>query len=144
MKLRDEFEGVIWHLRSGAQWREMPEEFGPRPDVYGRFRAQGNRTGRMPETIPAAPRTPSTRHSAVARSPGITDVIIVKRPSRIQVPDACCKADISGGTVRRVRRRYELRGRGSPRSRACTHPCSPCERARQASAAWLKVFSEAA
>jgi transposase len=38
VKLRDQFEGVIWRFRSGAQWREMPEEFGPWPTVYGRFR----------------------------------------------------------------------------------------------------------
>jgi transposase len=37
-RLRDQFEGVIWRFRSSAQWREMPEEFGPWPTVYGRFR----------------------------------------------------------------------------------------------------------
>lgn len=37
-RLRDQFEGVIWRFRSGAQWREMPSEFGPWPTVYGRFR----------------------------------------------------------------------------------------------------------
>jgi transposase len=37
-RLREQFEGVIWRFRSGAQWREMPEEFGPWPTVYGRFR----------------------------------------------------------------------------------------------------------
>ncbi len=38
MRLRDQFEGVIWRFRSGAQWRETPAEFGPWPTVYGRFR----------------------------------------------------------------------------------------------------------
>lgn len=38
VRLRDRFEGVIWRFRSGAQWREKPEEFGPWPTVYGRFR----------------------------------------------------------------------------------------------------------
>lgn len=37
-RLREQFEGVIWRFRSGAQWREMPSEFGPWPTVYGRFR----------------------------------------------------------------------------------------------------------
>ncbi|MDH6710133.1 transposase [Kitasatospora sp. MAA19] len=37
-RLRDQLEGVIWRFRSGAQWREMPSEFGPWPTVYGRFR----------------------------------------------------------------------------------------------------------
>jgi transposase len=37
-RLREQFEGVIWRFRSGAQWREMPVEFGPWSTVYGRFR----------------------------------------------------------------------------------------------------------
>lgn len=41
-RLRDQFEGVIWRFRSGAQWREMPCEFGPWPTAYGRFRAWRN------------------------------------------------------------------------------------------------------
>jgi transposase len=41
-RLRDQFEGVIWRFRTGAQWREMPGEFGPWPTVYGRFRAWRN------------------------------------------------------------------------------------------------------
>lgn len=36
--LRDQFEGVVWKFRSGAQWREMPERFGPWQSVYDRFR----------------------------------------------------------------------------------------------------------
>ncbi|MFK0114093.1 transposase [Streptomyces sp. NPDC091217] len=35
---RDQFEGVIWRFRTGAQWRETPGEFGLWPTVYGRFR----------------------------------------------------------------------------------------------------------
>lgn len=37
-RLRDQFEGVIWKFRSGGQWREMPQEFGPWSTVYDRFR----------------------------------------------------------------------------------------------------------
>jgi transposase len=36
--LREQFEGVVWKFRSGAQWREMPERFGPWQSVYDRFR----------------------------------------------------------------------------------------------------------
>lgn len=36
--LRAQFEGVVWKFRSGAQWREMPERFGPWQTVYDRFR----------------------------------------------------------------------------------------------------------
>ena len=27
-RLRQRFEGVIWRLRTGGQWREAPKEFG--------------------------------------------------------------------------------------------------------------------
>ncbi|CAL9624699.1 hypothetical protein SUDANB6_05945 [Streptomyces sp. enrichment culture] len=37
-RLRDQLEGVIWKFRSGGQWREMPQEFGPWSTVYDRFR----------------------------------------------------------------------------------------------------------
>lgn len=38
VRLRQQFEGVIWKFRSGAQWREMPAEFGPWSTVHNRFR----------------------------------------------------------------------------------------------------------
>lgn len=41
-RLRDQFEGVIWRFRTGAQWREMPEKFVPWPTVYGRLRGWRN------------------------------------------------------------------------------------------------------
>jgi transposase len=41
-RLRDQFEGVVWRFRTGAQWREMPGEFGAWPTVYGRFRVWRN------------------------------------------------------------------------------------------------------
>ncbi len=37
-RLRDQLEGMIWKFRSGGQWREMPDEFGPWSTVYDRFR----------------------------------------------------------------------------------------------------------
>jgi transposase len=36
-------DGVLWILRSGAAWRDMPEEFGPWSTVYQRFRDWRNR-----------------------------------------------------------------------------------------------------
>jgi transposase len=37
-RLRQQFEGVVWRFRAGAQWREMPFEFGAWSTVYNRFR----------------------------------------------------------------------------------------------------------
>lgn len=36
-RLREQFEGVVWRFRAGAQWREMPERFGAWQTVYQRF-----------------------------------------------------------------------------------------------------------
>jgi transposase len=32
-------EGIIWILRTGAPWRDLPKEFGPWQTVYKRFNA---------------------------------------------------------------------------------------------------------
>lgn len=37
-RLREQFEGVIWRFRAGAQWREVPTEFGAWSTVHNRFR----------------------------------------------------------------------------------------------------------
>ena len=31
-------DGIFWRLRTGAPWRDVPEEFGPWQTLYGRFR----------------------------------------------------------------------------------------------------------
>ena len=39
--------GIVWVLRSGAPWRDLPETYGPRTTCYNRFvRAAGWRLGR--------------------------------------------------------------------------------------------------
>ncbi|MBD0695858.1 transposase [Streptomyces sp. CBMA123] len=37
-RLRLQFEGVVWRFKTGAQWREMPGEFGAWSTVSNRFR----------------------------------------------------------------------------------------------------------
>lgn len=32
------FNGIVWILRSGAPWRDLPERYGPWETVYSRFR----------------------------------------------------------------------------------------------------------
>jgi transposase len=31
-------EGILWRLRAGAPWRDLPERYGPWQTVYSRFR----------------------------------------------------------------------------------------------------------
>ncbi|MFD5433483.1 transposase [Kitasatospora sp. NPDC127067] len=55
-RLRQQFEGVIWHFKTGSQWREMPGEFGAWSTVHNRFRqfgefGEGGRSRRVDETI---------------------------------------------------------------------------------------------
>ncbi|MCF3131722.1 transposase [Streptomyces olivochromogenes] len=33
VRLRQQFEDVIWRFRTGARWREMPTEFGVWPTI---------------------------------------------------------------------------------------------------------------
>ncbi len=37
MPARQAFDGVCWILRSGAPWRDLPEELGPWETVYAHF-----------------------------------------------------------------------------------------------------------
>lgn len=34
---RTMLNGMLWIVRSGAQWRELPERYGPWQSVYARF-----------------------------------------------------------------------------------------------------------
>jgi transposase len=36
---RSLFNGVLWRLRTGVSWRDLPERFGPWQTVYHRFRS---------------------------------------------------------------------------------------------------------
>ncbi len=35
---RQVINGILWKLRTGAPWRDLPERYGPWPTVYTRFR----------------------------------------------------------------------------------------------------------
>ncbi len=34
---RTVINGILWKLRTGAPWRDLPERYGPWPSVYDRF-----------------------------------------------------------------------------------------------------------
>jgi len=34
---RDMIDAIVWRLRSGSPWRDLPEEFGPWKTVYNHF-----------------------------------------------------------------------------------------------------------
>jgi len=36
-KLRLVVEGILWRIRTGAPWRDLPTEFGPWKTVYNQF-----------------------------------------------------------------------------------------------------------
>jgi hypothetical protein len=53
--------GILWIVRTGSAWRELPSTFGPWPTVYSRFR-RWRQTGlwqRILDTLDSAPRSAS-------------------------------------------------------------------------------------
>lgn len=36
---RDMVDGILWRLRTGSPWRDLPEEFGPWKTVYNHYDA---------------------------------------------------------------------------------------------------------
>ena len=89
--LREQFEGVVWKFRSGAQWREMPERFGPWQSVYDRFRhwrkagvftallegviAEASRQGRVDLSLVSVDSTTARAHHDAAGLPVDAEVL---------------------------------------------------------------------
>lgn len=51
------FNGVLWILRTGAPWRDLPEYYGPWQTVYKRF-AQWEKDGKLKEMFEHLRRNP--------------------------------------------------------------------------------------
>lgn len=89
--LREQFEGVVWKFRSGAQWREMPERFGPWQSVYDRFRhwrkagvfaallegviAEASRQGRVDLSLVSVDSTTARAHHDAAGLPVDAEIL---------------------------------------------------------------------
>jgi transposase len=52
---RTMINGIMWRLRTGAPWRDLPERYGPWQTVYHRFNAmrRGGLLGRVLERLQA-------------------------------------------------------------------------------------------
>ena len=57
--------GMLWIVRTGATWRELPATFGPWPTVYSRFRRwrQDGLWQRILDTLDSAPLSASSEVS---------------------------------------------------------------------------------
>src|SRR5947209_14251312 len=62
--------GIFWVLRSGAPWRDLPDNFGPYTTCYNRFcsLAQGWRVG---PTYECVDRRRGQRWAPIDTSPGV-------------------------------------------------------------------------
>jgi transposase len=47
---RNTFEGILWRLRTGAPWRDLPAEFGPWYSIYRRYN-RWNKNGKVDEIL---------------------------------------------------------------------------------------------
>ena len=57
--------GMLWVIRTGATWRELPPAFGPWPTVYSRYRRwrQAGLWQRILDTLDSAQRSASSEVS---------------------------------------------------------------------------------
>jgi transposase len=57
--------GMLWIVRTGSAWRELPSTFGPWPTVYSRFRRwrQAGLWQRILDTLDSTPRSASSEVS---------------------------------------------------------------------------------
>ena len=72
---REVVNGILWKLRTGAPWRDLPERYGPWQICYDRFRG--------PLLLPAqAARRPGGAHQRRAALPGAGLAVVSLEPGR--------------------------------------------------------------
>jgi Putative transposase of IS4/5 family (DUF4096) len=59
----EQFEGAAWKFRSGAQWREVPAEFGVWQTAHDRF-PRWRDAGRTPDQARSTPPAPGVELDA--------------------------------------------------------------------------------
>jgi transposase len=114
--------GFFWVLRSGAPWRDLPQEFGPYTTCYNRF-VRWRRAGVWGRIMDAL----TTAHDAAVQ---MIDTSIVHRTSPLASPEYSSRCFGLGWTFRgRLRRRPPRYRHGSNTSRRS--PDSDVQRLRR-------------
>ena len=94
---RQVLNGMMWILHTGAQWRELPERYGPWKTVYGRlhrWRRQGSlslagpRTGSRGRNIPHAADAAGGRRNDLVDV--ASDVFAIGRPVGVDARVVIC------------------------------------------------------
>jgi transposase len=70
--------GILWRLRTGAPWRDVPERYGPWKTVYGRFR-RWSQAGVWTELLRAL-------NGVLARQERLSDTVCVDATYILAVP----------------------------------------------------------
>lgn len=94
-------EGILWRLRTGAPWRDLPERYGPWPSVYTRFR-RWQQAGVWDRAL-AALQAAGDERGALDWSLHFLDATVIRAPSHAAgaqkgaVPKPSAAARAAGG-----------------------------------------------
>jgi transposase len=94
--------GILWRLRTGAPWRDLPARYGPWQTVYDRF-VRWQRDGTW-ERLLAHAQTRSDAVGAVVWEVSIDSTSIRAHQHAAGAPKRPARADAKRGRLRRTRR----------------------------------------
>ncbi len=101
-------EGILWKLRTGAPWRDLPERYGPWQTVYDRF-LRWRRSGLWDRLLQALQRDADRAGELVWEVAFVDRSIVPAHQHAAGAPRRRAKADEKGGARR-------LRGKRSARA----------------------------
>jgi transposase len=111
-------EGVLWIVRTGSPWRDLPEVFGEWKSVFRRFIAEG-----AVAVIPNNPFRTRKYTRSTSNSTPSRHVVMLRHPGAAIAPSLGKGREITG-IVERAARIGVLNNSDEIEDRRCRHECS--------------------